>query len=499
MKAGRQGPAISHSTRLLPTSHVSANNLARGFVWHYHHRVGDSRMPISVPDVDPAEIHWLRVCVKADDRYGRDGDLDEEAGEDADAHEGVMAGATTGGARLTRLTPGVNEYGTTTKLLAAARHNPPLRFASFGGLYTSLHQHSICLPRVLFGANGVPPTAIRARRRARRPRACQVSALAHPQRPPRATPRTRSANSGPLRRPKHMPVHNNPACRPSHPPRRPPSNFNPPDLARTALAVSRPAPPRAASSLHPPCCSQGQHAPTNTARAHPAAWNVLVLNASAQTSARARVVPTAASASLEVLSSKSIPAKTGEEHIFLQFIFEVGLNPGPTRKNFTFVYSVHPSRRTRMFQSRNSQVRMQLNKLNRPNPLAALRGQYMLEKLRNAYTEYQMNACIHAYYLEASFTISPQTIAPRGWLKSESTSEGGLNRILVGAPVSLPLSSESRAGKRANFHDLPALLECAASTSTSTLKSEPPSTENGLKSAASQGTRENKYSQLTHT
>ncbi|KAJ7729051.1 hypothetical protein B0H16DRAFT_1470242 [Mycena metata] len=184
-----------------------------------------------------------------------------------------------------------------------------------------------------------------------------------------------------------------------------------------------------------------------------------------QTSVRARVVPTAASASLEVLSSKSIPAKTGEEHIFLQFILRWGSIPDQLARTLP---SCTP------FEADEDVPKPQLPK-------------------------YQMNACIHAYYLEASFTISPQTIAPRGWLKSESTSEGGLNRILVGAPVSLPLSSESRAGKRANFHDLPALLECAASTSTSTLKSEPPSTENGLKSAASQGTRENKYSQLTHT
>ncbi|KAJ7725165.1 hypothetical protein B0H16DRAFT_1471952 [Mycena metata] len=150
--ASRQDSATSHSTRPLRIFTFLQMETPTQFVWYYH-RVAGPRMPISVPDVDPAEIHWLRVCVKADDRYGRDGDLDEEAGEDADAHEGVMAGATTGGARLTRLTPGVNEYGTTTKLLAAARHNPPLRFASFGGLSTFI--------------NTVPPTRRRARAAAR--------------------------------------------------------------------------------------------------------------------------------------------------------------------------------------------------------------------------------------------------------------------------------------------------------------------------------------------
>ncbi|KAJ7695286.1 hypothetical protein B0H16DRAFT_1904104 [Mycena metata] len=45
------------------------------FVWHYHHRVGDPRMCTHIGgplDVDPADIHWLRIAVKADDRYGRD-------------------------------------------------------------------------------------------------------------------------------------------------------------------------------------------------------------------------------------------------------------------------------------------------------------------------------------------------------------------------------------------------------------------------------------------
>ncbi|KAJ7729020.1 hypothetical protein B0H16DRAFT_1734387 [Mycena metata] len=175
--------------------HVSANNCSRVDSFGI---IGDPRMPISVAlsMSIPADIHWLRVSVKADDRYGRDNrtdpgppwgeplwyvSLDEEAGEDA----GVMADLyRTLHPFITALpaavpshhhgrrprhptdtnhqSPMVNEYGTATKLLQDT--SSPLRQSL--NLPSS---HGVCLPRVLFGANVVltevprPPTAICAR------------------------------------------------------------------------------------------------------------------------------------------------------------------------------------------------------------------------------------------------------------------------------------------------------------------------------------------------
>ncbi|KAJ7729004.1 hypothetical protein B0H16DRAFT_1470191 [Mycena metata] len=217
------------------------------------------RWPMSIP----ADIHWLRVSVKADDRYGRDNRIPEPIPVLRGANLFGMVTWTKRKVRTQALWPAptravrassltrLNEYGTATKLLQDTAAATVLSgLASFGGLWTFINT----VFAFLLGANivyfvFVPQATDRYPRSAsctptpRVPSQCPGA----PTTTSAATPRTRSANSGPLRRFKHMPVRNHPAphpaCRPSHPPRDPPSNFNPQDLARTALAVSRPAPP----------------------------------------------------------------------------------------------------------------------------------------------------------------------------------------------------------------------------------------------------------------